>query len=87
MSQIHMSQNPVSCPFANETKSSRLENYGFKASLLRFVQIHQICAENRPKSRGKIWKRRKKVVTLHCQSEDKRAVMMRDTKAVSGGPM
>ena len=65
-----MSQNPVSCQFANETKSQRLENYGFKASLLRFVQIHQICAENRPKSRGRIWKRRKKVVTLHCQSED-----------------
>ena len=82
-----VSQNPVSCPFANETKSQRLQIYGFKASLLRFVQIHQICAENRPKSRGRIWKRTKNVVPLHCQSEDKRAVKMRDTKAVSGGPM
>ena len=70
MSQIHMSQNPVSCPFANETKSQRLQIYGFKASLLRFVQIHQICAENRPKSRGKIWSETKKfsifVLCLGC---------------------
>jgi len=82
-----MSQNLFHARFANETKSQRLENYGFKASLLRFVQIHQICAENRPKLRGRIWKRTENVVTLHCQSEDKRAVKMRDTKAVSGGPM
>ena len=55
--------------------------------MLRFVQIRQIRAENRPKSRGKIWKRTKNVVPLHCQSEDRRAVKMRDNKAVSGGPM
>ena len=54
------------------------ENYGFEASKLRFVQIHQICAENRPKSMPEIWKRTKNVVPLHCQSEDRRAIKMRD---------
>ena len=29
--------------------------------------IRQIRAENRPKSRGKIWKRTKIFVPLHCQ--------------------
>ena len=34
-----------------------VENYGFEATKLRFVQIRQIRAENRPKSKGEIWKR------------------------------
>jgi len=54
------------------------ENYGFEGSKLRFVQIQRIRAENRPKSRGKIWNRTKNVVPLHCQSEDRRALKMRD---------
>ena len=33
--------------------------------MLRFVQIRQIRAENRPKSKVEIWKRTKNVVPLH----------------------
>ena len=55
--------------------------------MLRFVGIRQIRAENRPKSEVKIWKRTKNVVPLHCQSEDRRALNMRDTKAGFGHPM
>jgi hypothetical protein len=51
------------------------------------TSIRQICAENRPKSMAIIWKQMKNVVPLHCQSEDRRAIKMRDNKAVSGGPM
>ena len=47
-----------------------VENYGFEASMLRFVQIHQIRAENRPKSEAKIWNEPKNVVPLHCLRED-----------------
>ena len=50
----------------DEKYSSGLENYGFDASMLRFVEIGRFCAENRPKSRGKIWKRAENVVPLHC---------------------
>jgi hypothetical protein len=41
------------------------ENYGFKATMLRFVEIGRFCAENRPKSMPEIWKRTLNVVTLH----------------------
>ena len=40
--------------------------------MLRFVQIRQIRAENRPKSMPEIWKRTKNVVPLHCQSMEQR---------------
>ena len=33
-----------------------------------FRQIRQIRAENRPKSKGEIWKRTDYFVPLHCQS-------------------
>ena len=61
-----------------------LRPFGSKRAELerRFVQIHQIRAENRPKSRGKIWNRTKNVVPLHCQSEDRRAIKMRDTSGI-----
>ena len=48
--------------------------------MLRFAEIGRFRAENRPKSSGKIWNRTKNVVPLHCQSEDRRALKMRDTK-------
>ena len=35
--------------------------------MLRFVQIRQIRAENRSKSKGKIWSRTENFVPLHCQ--------------------
>ena len=38
------------------------------------TSIRQIRAENRLNWRAKIWKRTKNVVSLQCQSEDKRAV-------------
>ena len=63
------------------------EKYGFEVSKLRFVQIRQIRAENRPKSMPEIWRRTKNVVPLHCQSEDRRALKMRDTKRDVGHPM
>jgi len=63
------------------------ENYGFEHRVLRFVQIRQIRAEKRPKSEGKIWNIAKNVVPLHCQSEDRRALKMRDTKRDVGHPM
>ena len=48
--------------------------------MLRFVEIRQIRAENRPKSEVKIWKRAKNIVPLHCQSETSAHTMMRDAK-------
>jgi len=57
------------------------ENYGFEATILRFVEIGRFCAENRSKSMPEIWKRTRNVVPLHCQSEDRRALKMRDTQA------
>ena len=36
---------------------------------------------------SEIWKRTKNVVPLHCQSEDRRALKMRDTKRDFGHPM
>ena len=65
---------------SDEKKSQRLENYGFQASMLRFVHFQRFYVQNRLKSRGKIWKRTKIVVPLHCQSEDGRALITRDTK-------
>ena len=44
------------------------ENYGFKHRVLRFVQIRQIRAENRPKSMPEIWNRTKNVVPLYSQT-------------------
>ena len=66
LSSMNSPKSPA-LPAIDETYFSRLENYGFEASKLRFVQIRQIRAENRPKSRGKIWKQMKNVVPLHCQ--------------------
>ena len=55
--------------------------------MLRFVEIGRFRAENRPKSMPEIWKRTINVVPLHCQSEDRRAIKMRDTKRDVGHPM
>ena len=55
--------------------------------MLRFVEFGRFRAENRPTPMGKIWKSTKNVVPLHCQSEDRRALKMRDTKAGFGHPM
>ena len=54
---------------SDEKKSQRLENYGFQASMLRFVHFQRFYVQNRPKSRGKIWKRTKIVVPLYSQHE------------------
>ena len=53
------------------------ENYGFEATMLRFVEFGRFRAQNRPKSEVKIWNVAKNVVLLHCQSEVKASALLR----------
>ena len=69
------------------------ENYGFEGSMFlrpfgskraelerRFVQIQRIRAENRPKSKGRIWRREFLFVTLHRLREDGTEQQRQDCK-------
>ena len=56
------------------------ENYGFEHRVLRFVQIQRIRAENRPKSKGRIWRREFLFVTLHRLREDGTEQQRQDCK-------
>ena len=59
-----------------------LRPFGSKRAELerRFVQIHQIRAENRPKSKGRIWRREFLFVTLHRLREDGTELQRQDCK-------